>query len=125
VLGADAAFASGEKLPERVDAVMESVGEATWSHSLRSLRPGGKLVVAGATTGAAVDPELGRVFLNQIQILGCALGTIHELRRLVALCDSRGITPEIDSTHPLADVRAGISRMLGDDLFGKVIITPA
>ena len=125
VLGADAAFASGEKLPERVDAVMESVGEATWSHSLRSLRPGGKLVVAGATTGAAVNPELGRVFLNQIQILGCALGTIHELRRLVTLCDSHDIEPVIDSTHRLADVHAGISRMLGGDLFGKVIITPA
>lgn len=124
-LGADAAFPSGERLPERVDAVMESVGQATWSHSLRSLRPGGKLVVAGATTGAAVDPELGRVFLNQIQILGCALGTIHELRRLVSLCDSHGIRPEIDSTHTLADVHAGIRRMLGDDLFGKVIVTSA
>lgn len=124
-LGADAAFPSGERLPDRVDAVMESVGEATWSHSLRSLRPGGKLVVAGATSGAAVDTQLGRVFLNQLQILGCALGTVHELRRLVNLCDSHGIEPVIDSEHSLANACDGFSRMLGGDLFGKVIVRPA
>ncbi len=40
-LGADQVFEIGARLPERVDAVMETVGEATWAHSLRSLRPGG------------------------------------------------------------------------------------
>ncbi len=52
-LGADRAFESGERLPERVDAVMETVGQATWEHSIRSLKPGGTLVVSGATTGDA------------------------------------------------------------------------
>src|SRR5437868_4398489 len=50
-LGADVALASGARLPERVDAVIETVGEATWSHSLKSLRPGGRIVVSGATSG--------------------------------------------------------------------------
>src|SRR6266702_4570909 len=45
-LGADQAFPSGARLPERVDAVMETVGEATWSHSLKALRPGGRIVIA-------------------------------------------------------------------------------
>jgi NADPH:quinone reductase-like Zn-dependent oxidoreductase len=124
-LGADAAFASGERLPERVDAVMESVGEATWSHSLRSLRPGGKLVVAGATSGPAVDPDLSRIFLNQIQVLGSSLGTVHELRRLALLCATQRIVPAIDSEHALADVGQGLQRMLGGELFGKVLIRPA
>jgi len=123
-LGADAAFASGERLPERVDAVMESVGQATWSHSLRSLRPGGRLVVAGATSGVAIDPDLSRVFLNQIQILGSSLGTVHELRRLVTLCDSQGIDPVVDSTHSLEHALDGVRRMIDGEVFGKVIITP-
>lgn len=124
-LGADATFAAGERLPERVDAAMESVGQATWGHSLRSLRPGGKLVVAGATSGVAVDPDLSRVFLNQLQILGSSLGTVEELRRLAALCDTRGIAPIVDSTHSLEHARDGLRRMIDGELFGKVVITPA
>src|SRR5437764_8803201 len=50
-LGADQAFPAGARLPERVDVVMETVGQATWAHSLRALRPGGRVVVAGATSG--------------------------------------------------------------------------
>jgi len=121
-LGAHGAFAPGERLPERVDAVMESVGQATWSHSLRSLRPGGKLVVAGATSGVAIDPDLSRVFLNQIQVLGSSLGTVRELRLLAAMCDSEGIEPIVDSTHTLIDALEGVRRMLDGDLFGKVVI---
>ncbi len=61
-LGADQAFETGARLPERVDAVMESVGKATWAHSVRSLKPGGTIVISGATTGDAVarraEPDL-------------------------------------------------------------------
>jgi NADPH:quinone reductase-like Zn-dependent oxidoreductase len=123
-LGADRAFAPDQRLPERTDAAMESVGQATWTHSLRSLRPGGKLVVAGATSGMDIKPDLGRVFLNQIQVLGCALGTVAELRRLITLVDSRGIIPPIDSRHELAGALDGARRMLDGEVFGKVIVTP-
>src|SRR5919199_997012 len=57
-LGAHATFASGERLPERVDAVFETVGEATWSHSAKSLKPGGVIVCSGATSGDADHAEL-------------------------------------------------------------------
>ena len=60
-LGASDVFEPGARLPERVDAVMETVGQATWGHSIRSLKPGGVLVVSGATTGAAPPAELTRV----------------------------------------------------------------
>ncbi|MGZ4651346.1 MAG: zinc-binding dehydrogenase, partial [Kineosporiaceae bacterium] len=61
-LGAEQAFGSGTRLPRRVDAVMETVGAATWSHSLRSLRPGGTVVISGATSGPNPSAtELNRV----------------------------------------------------------------
>src|SRR5437764_9352308 len=69
-LGADQAFEPGARLPERVDAVMETVGEATWAHSVRSLKPGGKIVVAGATSGQAPPAELTRVFFLQLSVIG-------------------------------------------------------
>ncbi len=56
-LGADAAFESGARLPGRVDAVMETVGEATWAHSMKSLKPGGTLVISGATSGTSPAPS--------------------------------------------------------------------
>src|SRR6202043_3444019 len=61
-LGAAAVFESGARLPDRVDAVMETVGQATWAHSLRALRPGGRIVICGATSGAVPPADLNRVF---------------------------------------------------------------
>jgi NADPH:quinone reductase-like Zn-dependent oxidoreductase len=124
-LGADAAFADGERLPERVDAVMDSVGQATFKHSLRALRPGGLLVTVGATSGTSVDPELSRVFLNQIRIQGVAMGTREELRRLAVLCATAGIEPTVDSTFALGDAAEGIRRMVDGELFGKVVFHTA
>jgi NADPH:quinone reductase-like Zn-dependent oxidoreductase len=60
----------GDRVPERVDAVIETVGEATWSHSLKALRPGGCLIVAGATSGANPPADLSRVFYLQQRVLG-------------------------------------------------------
>jgi len=120
-LGAHEAFEAGARLPERVDAVMDSVGQATFKHSLRALRPGGMLVTVGATSGTAVDPELSRVFLNQIRIQGVAMGTREELRRLAALCASAGLEPAVDSVFDLADAREGIRRMVDGEVFGKVV----
>lgn len=124
-LGAHAAFAPGERLPERVDAVMESVGEATWAHSLRSLRPGGTIVVAGATTGADPKGDLSRVFLNGLSVVGTAMGTRDELRRLAQLCVATGLRPAKDSVRPLADAVAGIERLVEGSVFGKVVLTVA
>ena len=120
-LGAAEVFAPGARLPERVDAVMETVGAATWSHSLKSLRPGGTLVVSGATSGADPSADLNRVFFLQLRVVGSTMGTRDELERLATFCDVTGVRPVIDTVLPLADARTGFERMLGDDLFGKVV----
>lgn len=69
-LGAHDAFESGARLPRQVDAVIETVGKATWGHSLRSLLPGGVVAVAGSTTGPDADAELNRVFFRSIRVVG-------------------------------------------------------
>jgi NADPH:quinone reductase-like Zn-dependent oxidoreductase len=122
-LGAADAFATGARLPERVDAVMETVGEATWSHSLKSLRPGGTVVVAGATSGPAPSAELNRVFFLGLRVIGSTMGTRDELTRLVAFLVQTGLRPVIDSTYPLAEARAGFARMASGDGFGKIVFT--
>ncbi|WP_336923272.1 zinc-binding dehydrogenase [Aquipuribacter sp. SD81] len=123
-LGADAAFPSGERLPERVDAVMETVGEATWSHSLRALRPGGAVVVSGATSGAMPPADLQRVFFLQLRVLGSTMGTREELGRLLRLCASSGVRPLVDSVLPMADAADGFARMVSGEVVGKVVLVP-
>jgi NADPH:quinone reductase-like Zn-dependent oxidoreductase len=122
-LGADQAFESGARLPERVDGVMETVGKATWSHSVKSLKPGGVIVTCGATSGDAAAAELTRIFFLQLSVVGSTMGTRDELDRLMRLCAVTGVRPLVDHVLPLEDAREGFERMLHEDVFGKIVFT--
>ena len=122
-LGAHEAFESGARLPERVDAVMETVGDATWSHSLKSLKPGGAVVVSGATSGAAPSAELNRVFFLQLRVLGSTMGTKAELGDLISFLRVTGLRPLIDRELPLEKAADGLSAMASGDLVGKIVLT--
>ena len=122
-LGADAAFEAGARLPERVDAVMETVGQATWAHSLRALKPGGTLVVSGATSGDAPPAELSRVFFLQLSVIGSTMGTREELERLIRFCVERDVRPAIHTTLALPEAASGFEAMLGGDVVGKIVFT--
>ncbi len=122
-LGADQAFEPGAHLPERVDAVMETVGKATWSHSVRSLKPGGTIVVSGATSGEAPSAELRHVFFRQLRVIGSTMGTRDELARLLQLCATSGVRPVVDRALPLEQARDGFAQLLAGDLFGKIVLT--
>lgn len=123
-LGAERAFEPGQRLPERVDGVMDSVGASTWRHSLASLRPGGVLVTCGATSGANPErTELNRIFFLQLRIVGSTMGTRDELQRLIRFCEVTGVRPAIDSVLPLAAAADGVLRMARGDLIGKIVLT--
>jgi NADPH:quinone reductase-like Zn-dependent oxidoreductase len=122
-LGAEQAFEAGARLPERVDLVMETVGEATWPHSVRSLKPGGTLVVSGATSGQAPAAELNRVFFLQLSVLGSTMGTREELERLIRFCLERDIRPTIHASMPLTGAREGFQALLEGDVVGKIVFT--
>lgn len=120
-LGADLALAAGDPLPEPADAVMETVGEATWAHSIRSVRPGGRVVVAGATTGPFPAAELDYLWDRQISVLGCTLGTRDQLAQLVRFCGQHRLQPVIDRVLPLRAARDGLAALAAGQLFGKLV----
>ncbi|MGH2877192.1 MAG: zinc-binding dehydrogenase [Solirubrobacteraceae bacterium] len=122
-LGAERAFEPGARLPERVDAVMETVGQATWAHSVRSLKPGGTLVVSGATSGDAPPAELTRVFFLQLSVVGSTMGTRDELERLIGFCVQRDIRPAVHATLPLERARDAFETLLAGDFVGKLVLT--
>lgn len=123
-IGADRAFGNGERLPERVDAVMETVGAATWSHSVNSLNPGGVIVISGATSGdAPAKAELTKIFFKQLRVVGSTMGTRTELQRLASFVTLNGIEPVVDSVLPLERAREGFAAMAAGEVFGKVVFT--
>ena len=123
-LGAHEAYETGQRLPTTVDAVMETVGQATWLHSIRSLRVGGTLVTSGATSGNAVaDMGLTRIFFLQLRVVGSTMGTRGELASLVSMLDATGVRPVIDRTLPMEEAREGFAAMASGELFGKVVFT--
>ncbi len=123
-LGAHEVFESGTRLPIKVDAVMETVGRATWTHSIRALRPGGKIVISGTTSGPQLDDaELTRIFFLQLSVIGSTMGSSTELASLVSLLDASGTRPLIDRTLPMAEAREGFAAMAAGDVFGKIVFT--
>ncbi|MEU2871073.1 zinc-binding dehydrogenase [Streptomyces olivoreticuli] len=123
-LGAEGAYEPGARLPRRVDAVIETVGAATWSHSVKSLRPGGTLVISGATSGQSpASAELNRIFFLELKVVGSTMGSKEELAGLLSFCAATGVRPVIDSVLPLDRAREGFEKMAGGDLFGKVVLT--
>jgi NADPH:quinone reductase-like Zn-dependent oxidoreductase len=121
-LGAAAVFDTGARLPDRVDGVFESVGKATWAHSMRVVRPGGVVVCCGATTGPDPSADLQRLFFLQISVVGSTMGTLDEFHRLIALCDSAGIVPVVDGVYPLAEGREALAA-LENRSPGKLVLT--
>jgi len=123
-LGAHQVFESGQRLPTKVDGVIETVGKATWAHSIRSLRPGGTLVTSGTTSGPDLDdPMLTRIFFLQLRVIGSTMGTRGELASLVSMLDATGTKPLIDRVLPMTRARDGFAAMAQGDLFGKIVFT--
>ncbi len=123
-LGAHEVVETGARLPQRVDAVMETVGKATWSHSIKSLRPGGTVVISGATSGNNPDQaELTRIFFLQLRVIGSTMGTRSELAALTELLDVSGVRPVIDQVLPMDAADKGFAAMEAGDVFGKIVFT--
>jgi NADPH:quinone reductase-like Zn-dependent oxidoreductase len=120
-LGATA-LETGGRLPERVDVVIETVGEATFDHSLKSAKRGARIVVSGATSGHLPAVNMRRVFFGELEILGSMMGTPEELADLMKLCVERGVRPIVDSEFGFSDVRGAFERLESGDVFGKVVL---
>ncbi|TYC24166.1 zinc-binding dehydrogenase [Micromonospora sp. MP36] len=112
----------GARLPERVDVVIETVGAATFDHSLKSAAPMARIVVSGATAGHEPKVNLRRVFAMQLEILGTSMGTPDELTELLAFCAEHEVRPVVDSVVPFSRIEDGFARLASGDVFGKVVI---
>ena len=107
------------------DVVVDSIGERTWTDSLRSLRRGGRLVICGATTGPMVSMDLRRLFWHQWSILGSTLGSHREYGQIMGHAAEGRLWPVIDSIVPLHEAPAAYARLQRGEQAGKLVIEVA
>jgi NADPH:quinone reductase-like Zn-dependent oxidoreductase len=105
-----------------VDVVFEHTGADTWAGSLLSMRRGGRLVTCGATSGPVGSLNLMQLFQQQYRIIGSFGAPLSALGRALDRIAS-GVRPVIDTEYGLADFQAGIARLEGRDVFGKLLVT--
>jgi zinc-binding alcohol dehydrogenase/oxidoreductase len=121
-LGAVAAHDSGaDKWPVQADVVIESVGPATFDKSVRALKPGGRLVVCGGTSGNTVELSLPRLFFKQFEIIGSSMGSYQEFADLVRLVE-QGLPITVDTVTPLADYEQALARLEAGEQLGKIVL---
>ena len=104
------------------DVVVDSVGEKTWDKSLRALRPGGRLVTCGATTGPMVQIDIRKLFWFQWSILGSTMGTVDEFAAMMAVANNGKLTPRVDLVVPLEQGVDAYRRLESGGQLGKVVI---
>ncbi len=121
-MGAAAAIDSdADRWPVQADVVIESVGRATWAKSVRSLKPGGRLVVCGGTSGTTVEVNLPRLFFKQFEIIGSSMGSYQEFAELTTLVD-QGLDIQVDEVFPLDEYPAALARLGAGEQLGKIVL---
>jgi NADPH:quinone reductase-like Zn-dependent oxidoreductase len=124
-MGAIEVYDSGDRSwPVEADVVIESVGPATWEQSVRSLRPGGRLVVCGGTSGPKVELNLPRLFFKQYEIIGSTMGSYEEFDQVSALV-AQGLDVRVDRAYPLEQYDDALARLEQGDQLGKIVLTHA
>ena len=122
VMGADEVIdTSADRWDVEADVVIESVGPATWDKSMRSLAPGGRMVVCGGTSGPKVEINLPRLFFKQYEIIGSTMGSYEEFDQLLDLVQ-QGLPIAIDSVHPLSDYETALARLERGEQLGKIVL---
>ena len=104
-----------------MDVVVESVGPATWERSVKALRPGGRLVVCGGTSGPTVELNLPRLFFKQIEIIGSTMGSYPEFDDVSGLV-GQGLAVEVDEVFDRADYPLALERLRRGEQLGKVVL---
>jgi zinc-binding alcohol dehydrogenase/oxidoreductase len=121
-LGATRAIdTADEKWNVEADVVIESVGPATWEKSMRSLAPGGRMVVCGGTSGPKAEINIPRLFFKQYEIIGSSMGSYQEFDQLLSLVNS-GLPIEIDSVYPIEKYEDALSRLRQSEQLGKIVL---
>ncbi len=107
-----------------VDVVVDNVGAATYSQSLRSLKKGGRLLTVGNTSGPKFEIDNRLLFGKHLSIIGSTMGSIRDYEQVMGLLFNGRLQPVIDSIFPLSDGVQALQKLQDGDITGKVVLLP-
>ena len=119
----DVVQAVKEATGKGVDVVVETVGEATWARSLAAVRPFGRVVVCGATTGPNPPAQLHRLWWKQLTLIGSTMGTREDFLGAYGLVREGRVRVHVDRVYPLGEAAAAHARLESGDQLGKIVLT--
>lgn len=105
-----------------MDVVFESVGAKTWETTLLLLKPFGRVVIAGTTSGNVASQDLSEVYYHQLSILGVRMGSKEDFENVFELVKAGKLIPRIDSIYPLEKVAEAHEKMEKGNFFGKIVL---
>lgn len=122
-LGTSEALPPGGRLPERADVALETVGQATWGHTLRSLQPEGRIVVAGAISGSDPPADLLRVAIREFTVMGSMMGTLGEFRDLCGFVEENDLHPPVGRVFDgVEQVPEALRALDAGQVLGKLVV---
>jgi NADPH:quinone reductase-like Zn-dependent oxidoreductase len=104
------------------DLIIDSAGGSGFTHLIDLVKPGGKIVIYGATAGMPGELNLRKIFWNQISILGSTMGNPDDFRQMVNFISENEIKPVIHSVYELADFKKAYQDMWECRQFGKIVL---
>jgi NADPH:quinone reductase-like Zn-dependent oxidoreductase len=104
------------------DVVVDSAGGTTLEECVKIVKPAGRIVFFGATTGLAHNLDLRRIFFKQLNILGSTMGSDREFAGMLKCYNDHKLRPVVDQVFPLAETPAAHQRMEAGGQLGKIVL---
>ncbi|WP_307893733.1 quinone oxidoreductase family protein [Bacillus swezeyi] len=125
--GADRAFDSGGDWKENMDGhhadiILDSIGPATFANYFDVIKPNGRIVNFGASSGDSINLPLRSLFFPQISIIGTSMGSLEEFRQMLAFMERHSLKPIIDQAFSLSEAVHAFKRMANGEQFGKIAL---
>lgn len=105
-----------------VDLILDSVGPATFEQYFEVIKPGGRIVMFGASSGDDLTIPARAIFFPQLQLLGTSMGSHEEFTAMLEFMEQHQIHPIMDSVYSLAETPLALQRMERAEQLGNIAL---
>ena len=92
------------------DLIVDGTGGETFNQALDAVKPGGRVVTYGATTGVSPELVVRRIFWKQLNVFGSTMGSPEDFQGMLTLFNN-GLHPVVDRVFPLAEAGEALHHM--------------
>lgn len=105
-----------------IDLIIDGTGGETFNQALDAVKPGGRVVTYGATTGVSPELVVRRIFWKQLNVFGSTMGSPEDFQGMLTLFNN-GLHPVVDRVFPLAEAGEALHHMDSASQFGKIVLS--